>query len=296
MPFQQPVRVLMQHQIDCDVMPADVLLEPAPLRDGKLAVNGETFGCLIIPFSSALPARLLDYLAEAADGGLPVLFVNALPVRSCEGADRRDTLRRLAEHPNVRVVPLEGLATAVTALGLAEISSDSFQPALRHYHVPDTNLDVFLFVNEHPYQAVETTLTIPARGRLLAYDALSRRLTGLPAVLDSGAACFRLALAAYESVLVITGPGADGLEAEPARADFQQEQRVDGVWDIATATAEQYPAFVLWREQQRLADLSRPDALPAFSGTFRYETRFTAADAGGRAVLDLGEAFETAED
>jgi hypothetical protein len=41
--------------------------------------------------------------------------------------------------------------------------------------------------------------------------------------------------------------------------------------------------------------LSRPNALPRFSGTFRCETRFDWTESAGTVLLDLGEVYETAE-
>jgi hypothetical protein len=66
MPFQKPVRALMQSQIDCDVLPADALLDAAVVSDGKLQVAQESYACLVVPTSAALSTRLLQRLAELA--------------------------------------------------------------------------------------------------------------------------------------------------------------------------------------------------------------------------------------
>lgn len=49
---------------------------------------------------------------------------------------------------------------------------------------------------------------------------------------------------------------------------------INGSWKIATATALQYPSFTHYGETATLTDMSQPDNLPDFSGTFRYETTF----------------------
>ena len=64
---------------------------------------------------------------------------------------------------------------------------------------------------------------------------------------------------------------------------------------IATATAEQYPSFDTVGEAKGLSDMSRPDALPTFSGTFRYETEFEWTHSDGTVLLDLGKVYETAQ-
>jgi hypothetical protein len=94
-------------------------------------------------------------------------------------------------------------------------------------------------------------------------------------------------------LFVITGTE---MEAPPAPASLPTKSHVlPGPWSIATATAEQYPTFTPYQESAALADLSRPGALPAFSGTFRYETDFDWSEPAGAAQIDLGEAYETAE-
>jgi hypothetical protein len=41
--------------------------------------------------------------------------------------------------------------------------------------------------------------------------------------------------------------------------------------------------------------MSRPGALPTFSGTFRYETAFAWAGSARDVTLDLGQVYETAQ-
>ncbi|MNL54112.1 Glycosyl hydrolases family 2, sugar binding domain [compost metagenome] len=41
--------------------------------------------------------------------------------------------------------------------------------------------------------------------------------------------------------------------------------------------------------------MSGPDALPSFSGTFRYDTEFEWDGSGNGILLELGEVYETAE-
>jgi hypothetical protein len=41
--------------------------------------------------------------------------------------------------------------------------------------------------------------------------------------------------------------------------------------------------------------MSRPEVLPRFSGTFRYETSFEWTHSEGAAAIDLGQVYETAE-
>ena len=63
---------------------------------------------------------------------------------------------------------------------------------------------------------------------------------------------------------------------------------------VSTATATEYPTFTPHPEITAPVNLNRPDGLPCFSGTIRYEGSFEAR-AGEPLRLSLGEVGETAE-
>ena len=301
MPFHKPVKALLQNQIDCDVLPGDILIASASVSDGNLEVAGESYHCLIVPYSEVLLGKLLSRLVELADQGLPLLFVDRLPARSGAEPDAIKALERLPDHNKVRTVPLPDLARLVKNLGFHDIAIESSQPYLRYYRVRHPGMDVFMFFNEHPYQPVETNVVLPANGRALVYDAFKNRVSKLDCTEDHDGLLFPLQLSPYQSILIVTGEGIQGL-AEMApnplvmhTGQTRTECLITGPWSIATVISEQYPVFTAWKEVADLADLSQPDALPAFSGTFRYETKFEWPLVEKPTLLDLGEVYETAE-
>jgi hypothetical protein len=256
----------------------------------------------------------LHRLAELAEQGLPILFVGGLPTRTIDlpaadgSRDASDALRRLAAASGVQAVPLHELARQIRAMGLAEIEAEGDLPYLTCYHVKHLDLDVFMFFNEHPYDSLETTVRIPATGRTVLYDAFANRISESGALQRSGGVSLPLQLSPYESVLVLAGR----VDAASLPADVGAEARygvglgsagktplkalsIKGPWSVSTATSEQYPRFEALDKVTNLSDMSRPDALPSFSGTFRYETEFDWPHAEGTAWLDLGQAYETVE-
>ncbi len=301
MPFHLPVRALMRGQIDLDVLPGDVLIDAAAVSEGQLLVGYESYGCLIVPYSEALPGALLSRLADLAEGGLPLLFVDRLPARSSDGrdADAGNALGRLAAHPGVQRVPLPELARLVRDMGCFEIEVQGQQPYLRHYHIAHPDLDVYMFSNEHPYDPIETAVRLPTNGRTLSYDAFSNRLYEASGVDGEDGTRLLLRLSPYGSVIIVAGEGVRDLPAGEQESAWPWEaarvQPIEGPWTLSTATAEQYPAFEAVGQVDALSDVSGPDALPAFSGTFRYGTTFGWHGAEGRVALDLGAAYETAE-
>jgi len=303
MPFQKVTRALLQAQIDCDVLPGDVLLEWGRVEQDMLRLGEETYRALAVPACDALPARLIDRLVALADAGLPLFFIDHLPAAAVEGGAAGAGLNRLAHHDRASVISLAALAGRIRALGLAELSLEGSQPYLRHYHVRHPALEVWMFANMHPYQAIETRVAFPASGPALVYDPFANQVAPLGQA-KNGSLAFPLHLEPYESLFILSGPDTGAfMRASRAGEGVWSRQKagdegawvVPGPWRISIAAAEQYPTFTLWQDSAPLADLSRPAALPAFSGTFRYETTFQWEGKPGAHFLELGEAYETAE-
>ncbi|MFD2329375.1 glycosylhydrolase-like jelly roll fold domain-containing protein [Cohnella sp. GCM10020058] len=305
--FHKPVKVLMQRQIDCDVVPADVLLAEASVREGRLRVHLEDYACLIVPYAEALPAALIRRVVQLAGQGVAVRFVDGLPTRSSEGDDVSAELSLLAGHPNVKRVALAELASELIADGHYDIRVDSYEPYLRSYRYVHEGLEVFMFFNEHPNRTIRNRVALPVDGDVYAYDAFLNRLTrlsvdGINGVNGGKGASVEIVLEPYESVLVLNGSGLEAHSAIPRLSEGSAGSaktaiELRGEWNVSVADAERYPHFTGWGTLTELKNMSGPEALPRFSGTIRYETEFVWSEPGADEAiqLDLGEAYETAE-
>ncbi|CAH1199087.1 glycosylhydrolase-like jelly roll fold domain-containing protein [Paenibacillus sp. JJ-223] len=296
--FHKPVKELMQHQIDCDVVPVDVLLEGASVTSGKLHIHQEDYGCLIIPYAEALPVAMIQRLAQMAEQGLPVHFIDGLPRRSSEGVQVLAELSQLASDPSVNVSSLKGLAASLIKEGLFDIRAEGDLPYLRNYHYVHDDLHVFMFFNESPHQPVQTKIHLPVSGKLYAYDGFLNRLTRVDASQDmDGGSMAEIALSPYESVVWLNGDIVEGsVEAMPCPAtESTIAVELNRVWTVSTSRAEKYPHFEAWGSLKDLCSMSGPDVLPRFSGTFRYETDVEWGETSDRVLLNLGEVYETAE-
>lgn len=294
MVFQKPVKQLMQRQIDCDVVPIDLLLDAASVQDSKLKVHLEDYECLIVPYSEALPSAMIRRLAHFADQGLAVRFVDGLPLRSSESRDISADLSGLAVHPNVKVVPLNTLAQSLLADGHYEMRVDTYEPNLRSYHYHHDDLDIFMFFNEHPHQTIRTKIDLPIQGYICAYNAFLNRLTVLNATEKEDKTAVQLDLHPYESIVLLHGTALAGHAALP-QFEAVSDLELHGKWTVSTATAERYPHFDEWGKLTVPTNMSGPHALPRFAGTFRYETEFEWNEAAIDVLLELGEVYETAE-
>lgn len=294
--FHKPVKELMRNQIDCDVLPCDTIVSGVSVRDGKLVMQDETFDCLIVPYSEALPADVLSRMNGLAEQGLSIFFINDLPRRSSEGNLNQDTLDRLATNERVEVVSLGKLVGRLKKSGYYDVQVRDSEPYLRCYHVRHSDMNVFMFFNEHPSKDVDTEVYLPVTGRVQLYDAYANKIMDSGSVKEGAGSLMRLKLTASETVVVIAGTTLSEVEAAKPMTDEKGVITIQGPWSVATATSEQYPAFTPWREVETLTDLSRSGQLPTFSGTFRYESDLNWSPASGNyALIDLGEAFETAE-
>jgi len=292
--FQEPVKELMQHQIDCDILPIDVLLDGASVMDGRLQVHLEDYACLILPYSDALPAVFLQRLIQFAEQGLVIYFVDALPTRSSEGIGVAGELSCLFNHKNVKHVALNKLSQELINNGYYDIHVHNPEPYLRYYHYVHPDLDVFMFFNESPHKTISTEVALPVKGDIYAYDAFLNRLRRLNAS-DNDPNSVLLTLCPYESIMLLLGSNLEGYAEKPVDIEFTNAIELKNAWAVSTSEAIHYPRFVEWGQLGDLMNMSSPDYLPYFSGTFRYETQFEWFESVNQAILDLGQVFETAE-
>nr|WP_202887512.1 glycosylhydrolase-like jelly roll fold domain-containing protein [Cohnella zeiphila] len=300
MSFHKPVKELLRNQIDCDVVPIDYLLESAVPEEAKLRIHEETFDCLVIPYSEALPRDLFLRLFVYARQGLPLVFVDGYPVRSSEGEEVAEIIETLSELSKVRCVKLDELATSLKGQGVRKIEISGAHPYLRHYHYVHSDLDVHMFFNEHPYEEIKTAVELPAPGDVLQYDAFRNELFFVDGQFRQGRFGMSLNLSPYESATFIAGEKEVMQLCNAKREAIHTETNIsiatlEGPWTLSMASSEQYPRFQHAGKLTELQDMSAPGRFPAFSGTFRYESQLDWTPAEGPVWLDLGEVCETAQ-
>ncbi|WP_391572623.1 glycosylhydrolase-like jelly roll fold domain-containing protein [Cohnella sp.] len=295
--FQEPVKQLMQNQIDCDVLPADVLLRSS-VMEGELAVHEERYRCLIVPYAEALPIELIAKLSELAESGLRVVFVDSLPKRASQVVPYAEPLRRLEDQAKISVVPLLHLADALRDWGMYELETSDRQPYLRTYQYRHDRLEVVMLFNEHPEETLNTRVILPGEGAWLRYDAFGNTLGRVG---EGRHYTYDLTLSAYESAVLLRIPPDDedkypvrkGKTAPTLEATSRLIEPTE--WRVSLATAQDYPEFKLWGTLTSLRNLGSRELLPRFSGTMKYECQVQDEEAADSVWLDLGRAYETAQ-
>ena len=278
--FSELCRELTTQLIDFDILPYDVLGE-AEVREGALWVNGERYGALIISESEILPFDRLVCFDRLARAGLPVLFTEALPVRSAEG----HAIEALCA--GFETVPTSLLASRLRDKGLCHVGGEGTGlEHLRFYHVREGDTEIYLFSNEDIRHDVDAVLTLPVEGDCLLYEPWENRCYRgraekgrFPLRLEKGNLLFA----------VFGGEIPEGLPVfrrETARVPFPLR------FEVATREEGERDFTVLATDAEPF-DLSASDQMPRFSGEIRYRCRLRVPE--GYTVLDLGEVGEVAE-
>lgn len=298
MPFEAPVRVLTQHQIDSDVVPVDVLLDSASVKNQQLVIHEESYACLVIPTAAALPEKFLHKLLAFAEAGLPLFFIGSLPSSFCEGGCAAELAAQLEKQDSVETIALDTLADVLHSRGFYDVNTTVNEKYLRCFHMQHAGLDAYLFFNEHPFNPVNTQVSLPTTAALVGYDGLSNQTFTLQESLVDGRQQFALELSPYETLLVLHGPNAAQMPVGQPRIQpsaLKTTQTLAIPWAVSLATSEEYPVFKTWKTIDKLENLNGADLLPRFSGTFRYSGQFDWDGKEAPQLLDLGEAYESVE-
>lgn len=278
--FRYICRELTQNLLDFDIIPNDTL-QDAPVKNGRLSVNGETYGALIVSESEILPENVLSTLRRLAQAGLPVIFTESLPVRSAEGRGEFDFTSCF------EAVPTKRLAETLKQRRLHHIDgTGKGLKYLRFYHVSREAQEIYVFLNEDIHGEVDAVLQLPDAGDCLVYDPWGNRCYRTSA--PGGRLKLRLE---KENMLFVVFGGQipEGTPALPAEAE---RKALELSFDIFIRD-EGETEFRPLTKNAALFDITAPDRIPNFSGEILYKASFRAD--GDFTVLDLGFVGETAE-
>ena len=278
--FRYICRELTQNLLDFDIIPNDTLLD-ATVENGRLLVNGETYGALILSESEVLPEQVLANLRRLAEAGLPVIFTESLPTRTAEGRSAFDFAACF------EAIPTADLAKTLRDRGLHHISgSGEGLKYLRFYHAQQDGQDIYAFLNEGIHGSVAAELRLPNAGPCLIYDPWDNRCYRS----DAPEGLLKLQLEKGNLLFVLFGGQIP--EGTPAFSVEADRKALDLRFDVY-AKDEGETEFRLLAEQAAPFDITAPEGLPEFSGELLYKAAFRAET--GFSVLDLGFVGETAE-
>ena len=267
---QKPAKACYDAHISYELIPLDYL-ERAPASHG---VFGRGYRFLVVPSCSHLPQSFWETAHRLEQAGIPLFFVEPVPVHR-------------GKLPG-KAVTLEELPRELLALGLAHDYAAQ-DPLLRIARFSRKDLDCFFLFNESPRTACEA-LRFPVSGEYLALDLLNQT-------------CYRgqaregrvaLTLEPGQSVILVWG-GVTREEwfAFPEAPRFTKTQQLDLLWDIGLRESGKDQRFRPFRSHSPLCNITGRHGVPHFSGEILYRTTITL-EPKGRALLDLGKVGMTA--
>lgn len=274
---QEVCKALTRSFIDFDILPQDTVLSDISVKNGKISILNETYGALIVPYSQYLPQKLIKRFFELSKSGVSVIFVNALPERTSEGAETGGLLA------SCEVIPFKNLCATLKDRGLCHFSVKNGD-GLRFYHFKRNGKNIYMFFNESAFDTIDTQIPLSNPGGVF-YDAWQNTL--LRPKFSNGA--LRLRLLPQESIVYIED-GADGFLPPFDYGDGEAEA-VNTLFDISLK-AENKTEFKFLK-RAAVGDLS--GELNGFSGTIQYETDFIFENPDDLASIELGTVGETAE-
>lgn len=279
--FQKIAKVLTQHQIDFDFLPADVL-SPESVKDGILHINEESYGCLLVSQSDILPEPLLRKFSALAQEGLPVIFADELPVKTSEG---RAAAPWTADF---ETMPLKKIPVELRRRNIYEITVKDICPYLRYYHVSRNGSEIYMFYNEDVHRGIDTFVRLPESGDYVIYDPWQNRAFRSHTTTDG----MRLRLSAGESILVCFH---GNTETELPEFDWTQPvfRPLHPVYHISVQEVGEGKYRPLC-DDNTLASITSLPGLGHFSGFIRYESEFCLTEEETADILDLGTVGETA--
>jgi hypothetical protein len=226
--FVSAERLLSEHQIDFDIVDEDALGNALKAVQGMLeARSGNRYRTVILPMPMVLPSEIVARLKALARTGGKVVFLGGTPQWIVGRTMRDATPARTSKFswatliesplpptptppaypPSAPPAPLDVSTHLVESLESAVLSPpvrlSAGDSALRVMKRRWKDADVFLFFNEGA-KATETEVTLMSRGtRVEAWDAQNATITPVSASTRGGHPIVRLALASYETRLLV---------------------------------------------------------------------------------------------
>lgn len=266
---QKVLKELLTHQIDCNVISEDYILD-CTIKNMNYSINNYHYDVLIVPSCQYLPSELLDKLNEMANAGIRIIYINNIP-ESFEG------LKGIG-----KVIELDNLSKELIQTNAQEVLIKKECKDLTYYHYHQDDGEVYMFFNESIIDDINTEVILKADDELMIYDAYHNETYHLDYIKEKHAIKFILELKPYESLVLVSGCSNKPIYklgdeiTELTRFEVSmKEYNTSNFSESFTIDSLEYLG----------------NQYPSFSGTICYSTEFICNDA--ELLLNIEEAYET---
>ncbi len=273
---QKPAKVLYDTQIDYDILSIDMLMDTS-VENGKLCCGNEIFHALIIPYAKHLPKAFCDRLTDLEASGLPVWFIDGLPMEKQGGK-------------TVALGDLVGLMQQNQFTDTVFIPADANEKAmLRTYHCKCEDTDILMLFNESYAVAAVGKLTV--LGCAGKYNRL-RLLEDGAWLCETKDGMIDIELQPGQSEILIFGGIDENLPAMPC---WEEKCVLSPNFTIEIAESDDLSDWKYYDTTDTLYNLTAADKLPDFSGLIHYSGHIVLEDSANAAMLDLGQVAQYAK-
>lgn len=189
---QKILKELLTHQLDCNVMSEDYILD-CSIKNKNYYIKDYAYDIMIVPSSQYLPKELLNKLNEMENEGIQVIYIDRLPVSF-----------DLCTTGKGKIVSLENLSETLIQLNAQEILVDE-EKNLTFYHYHHDDGEVYMFFNESINKKIYKEVILDTDEELMIYDAYQNKTFKLCYLKEDYKKKFMLDLGPYESLVLVSG-------------------------------------------------------------------------------------------
>ena len=278
-----PGRELQEHQIDYEILPADVFEDTeyygTRVEGGKLVVNGREMKVLIIPEMEYLSEKVFCFLSANPD--LTTVFINSRP-KAVIGSGEAGEIKFLERYPVIR---LEKLAAWLNQKGVSDVTLEKECRNLVSYHYKKER-DIYFFFNTSLSDEIRERITLPVAGTYGEYRALEDTWYEVPQNGNS----FMLELKPYESMILVADPEHE-LRKKPG-GDIVEETDISDGWELTLYETGKSGEGEK-EELDRLIPVSEWHR--DFSGVMEYRKQVSLKKENSRIILEPQYIYECME-
>lgn len=301
---ERPIEAgLIADGYDYDRINPDAIDHAKVVGGELLSAGGHRYAALVLPPIDALPVATAERLAEFAQAGLPIFFVDKLPDRSTGLHDAAENDRRTVDaiasmqSAGGKVVSITGLGAALQSANIPAnltFSGDATDILFVQRRAGDR---LITFLHNGGASDVTPAVTLPGMGGVTQWDAMDGAIRPLDAERVEGGTLVRPLIPAGQGVLLVQDSG-----VQPQRiADlsFVSDAVVSPVgWSLSASGHVAREPFSAKLTSVSLGDWRDIPELARFAGVGIYSATFdlpgTMLADGRRVALSLGDVADMA--
>ena len=295
MPIEVPGQIFQESQIDYEILPMDVFTDrayyDARLEEHGLVVNNRRMKAFFIPETRIIDETVADFVKEAVESGLKVIFINQKPevVALTDGSGFIGAESYLE---GCETLLLSEIPSYCKEQGLYDIFLETPNKNLLYHHYLAEEELYFLF-NTSLSETVHAKVEIKTSEKLFAYDCMNDVYRAYKTETKDGKTVLEIELTPYESLILRTNHAGKNVESERTLLSMNSQEDISEGWKVAAAKSLEYPAFEQEELWEKLVPYSSKNFM--FSGIMRYRKTIEIREKASRILFCPQHVYEAAE-